>query len=62
MKKFEVWIPEKRVEVVRVLYTIEAESEEAAEDIAWDMIHSGELELVETHGDMEVDVQEAEDE
>ena len=27
MKKFEVWIPEKRVEVVKVLYTIEAKSE-----------------------------------
>lgn len=55
------------VRVTHVLYAyaeteIEAESEEAAEDIAWDMIHSGELELVETHGDMEVDVQEAEDE
>ena len=55
------------VRVTHVLYAyaeteIEAESEEAAEDIAWDMIHSGERELVETHGDMEVDVQEAEDE
>ena len=55
------------VRVTHVLYAyaeteIEAESEEAADDIAWDMIHSGELELVETHGDMEVDVQEAEDE
>ena len=53
------------VRVTHVLYAyaeteIEAESEEAADDIAWDMIHSGELELVETHGDMEVDVQEAE--
>ena len=53
------------VRVTHVLYAyaeteIEAELEEAAEDIAWDMIHSGELELVETHGDMEVDVQEAE--
>ena len=55
------------VRVTHVLYAyaeteIEAESEEAAEDIAWDMIHSGERELVETPGDMEVDVQEAEDE
>ena len=55
------------VRVTHVLYAyaeteIEAESEEAAEDIAWDMIYSGELELIETHGDMEVDVQEAEDE
>ena len=55
------------VRVTHVLYAyaeteIEAESEEAAEDIAWDMIHSGELELIETHGDMEVDVQESEDE
>ena len=33
MKKFEVWIPEKRVEVVRVLYTIEAESEEALKEL-----------------------------
>jgi hypothetical protein len=33
MKKFEVWIPEKRVEVVRVLYTIEAESEEQVRDL-----------------------------
>ena len=53
------------VRVTHVLYAyaeteIEAESEEAADDIAWDMIYSGELELVETHGDMEVDVQEAE--
>ena len=55
------------VRVTHVLYAyaeteIEAESEEAADDIARDMIYSGELELVETHGDMEVDVQEAEDE
>ncbi len=33
MKKFEVLIPEKRVEVVRVLYTIEAESEEQVRDL-----------------------------
>jgi hypothetical protein len=33
MKKFEVWIPEKRVEVVKVLYTIEAESEEALKEL-----------------------------
>ena len=33
MKKFEVWIPEKRVEVVKVLYTIEAESEEQVRDL-----------------------------
>jgi|APGre2960657404_1045060.scaffolds.fasta_scaffold11937_1 hypothetical protein len=41
---------------------IEAESEEAAEDIAWEQLSSGELELEQSHGDMEVDVQETEDE
>jgi hypothetical protein len=55
------------IRVSQVVYAyaeteIEAESEAAAEDIAWEMIYSGELELEQTHGDMEVDVQEAEDE
>jgi len=55
------------VRVSHVLYAyaeteIEAESEDAAGDKAWEMIYSGELELEQTHGDMEVDVQEAEDE
>jgi hypothetical protein len=55
------------IRVTEVLYAyaeteIEAESEDAAEDMAWEMIDSGELELVQTHGDIEVDVQEAEDE
>jgi hypothetical protein len=36
MKKFEVWIPEKRVEVVKVLYTIEAESEERVKELIED--------------------------
>ena len=48
MKKFEVWIPEKRVEVVRVLYTIEAESEEQVRDLMDDFEFLDKAEYVET--------------
>jgi len=48
MKKFEVWIPEKRVEVVRVLYTIEAESEEQVRDLMDDFEFLNKAEYVET--------------
>ena len=33
MKKFKVVIPEKRVEVVKVLYTIEAKSEKQIREL-----------------------------
>jgi len=33
MKKFEVVIPEKRIEVVRVTYYIDAESEEQVKEL-----------------------------
>ena len=48
MKKFEVWIPEKRVEVVKVLYTIEAESEEQVRDLMDDFEFLNKAEYVET--------------
>lgn len=48
MKKFEVWIPEKRVEVVRVLYTIEAESEEQVKELIEDWEFIDKAEYVET--------------
>ena len=48
MKKFEVWIPEKRVEVVKVLYTIEAESEEQVRDFMDDFLFLDKAEYVET--------------
>ena len=48
MKKFEVWIPEKRVEVVKVLYTIEAESEEQVRDLMDDFEFLDKAEYVET--------------
>lgn len=48
MKKFEVWIPEKRVEVVKVLYTIEAESEEQVRDLIEEYEFLGKAEYVET--------------
>ena len=48
MKKFEVWIPEKRVEVVKVLYTIEAESEEQVRDLMNDYEFMDKAEYVET--------------
>ena len=48
MKKFEVWIPEKRVEVVRVLYTIEAESEEQVRDLMKEYEFMDKAEFVET--------------
>lgn len=48
MKKFEVWIPEKRVEVVKVLYTIEAESEEQVRELMDDFEFIDKAEYVET--------------
>jgi hypothetical protein len=36
MKKFEVVIPEKRIEVVRVTYYIDAESEERVKELIED--------------------------
>jgi hypothetical protein len=48
MKKFEVWIPEKRVEVVKVLYTIEAESEERVKELIEDYEFMDKAEYVET--------------
>jgi hypothetical protein len=48
MKKFEVWIPEKRVEVVKVLYTIEAESEEQVRDLMKEYEFMDKAEFVET--------------
>jgi hypothetical protein len=48
MKKFEVWIPEKRVEVVKVLYTIEAESEEQVRDLMEEYEFMDKAEYVET--------------
>jgi hypothetical protein len=48
MKKFEVWIPEKRVEVVKVLYTIEAESEEQVRDFMKEYEFMDKAEFVET--------------
>ena len=48
MKKFEVWIPEKRVEVVKVLYTIEAESEEQVRDLMEEYEFLDKAEYVET--------------
>jgi hypothetical protein len=48
MKKFEVVIPEKRVEVVRVLYTIEAESEERVKELIEDYEFMDKAEYVET--------------
>ena len=48
MKKFEIWIPEKRVEVVRVLYTIEAESEEQVRDLMKEYEFMDKAEFVET--------------
>ena len=48
MKKFEVVIPEKRIEVVRVLYTIEAESEEQVRDLMDDFEFLDKAEYEET--------------
>lgn len=48
MKKFEVLIPEKRVEVVKVLYTIEAESEEQVKELIEDWEFIDKAEYVET--------------
>jgi hypothetical protein len=48
MKKFEVMIPEKRIEVVRVLYTIEAESEEQVRDFMKEYEFMDKAEFVET--------------
>jgi hypothetical protein len=48
MKKFEVVIPEKRVEVVKVLYTIEAESEEQVKELIEDWEFIDKAEYVET--------------
>jgi hypothetical protein len=48
MKKFEVLIPEKRVEVVKVLYTIEAESEEQVRELIEDWEFIDKAEYVET--------------
>ena len=57
MKKFEVWIPEKRVEVVKVLYTIEAESEEQVRDLMKEYEFLEKAEYVETR-EGEWDVEE----
>ena len=48
MKKFEVWIPEKRVEVVKVLYTIEAKSEKQIRELMDDFEFIDKAEYVET--------------
>lgn len=48
MKKFEVLIPEKRVEVVKVLYTIEAESEKQVKELIEDWEFIDKAEYVET--------------
>ena len=48
MKKFKVVIPEKRVEVVKVLYTIEAESEEQVRGLIMSLDFLDTAEYVET--------------
>ncbi|CAB4144882.1 hypothetical protein UFOVP454_75 [uncultured Caudovirales phage] len=48
MKKFEVVIPEKRIEVVRVTYYIDAESEEQVKELIEDYEFMDKAEYVET--------------
>jgi DNA-dependent RNA polymerase auxiliary subunit epsilon len=48
MKKFEVVIPEKRIEVVRVTYYIDAESEEQVRDLMKEYEFMDKAEFVET--------------
>jgi hypothetical protein len=48
MKKFEVVIPEKRIEVVRVTYYIDAESEEQVKELMNDYEFMDKAEYVET--------------
>ena len=48
MKKFKVVIPEKRVEVVKVLYTIEAKSEKQIRELMDDFEFIDKAEYVET--------------
>ena len=48
MKKFEVMIPEKRIEVVRVTYYIDAESEEQVKEFMNDYEFMDKAEFVET--------------
>ena len=48
MKRFSVVIPEKRVEVVKVLYTIEAKSEKQIRELMDDFEFIDKAEYVET--------------